>query len=163
MLACARHLASSCVLAGLFLTTYDLHVQIPEFGLWWICCSWSECAAEAWISGLPFLAPFLPTPWSDREILILLFVSILQSFYIANHAFALLGDLIFLKYYIMSYDNYVLVLSVRMYITIVLPYSDSCPCWWWYLAYICEGISVMRIYDTVTSPYPRDRGVTQTP
>ena len=26
--------------------------------------------------------------------------------------------------------------------------------------YICEGISVLRIYVAVTSPYPRDRGVT---
>jgi len=27
------------------------------------------------------------------------------------------------------------------------------------LAYICEGISDLRTYVTVTSPYPHDRGV----
>jgi len=27
------------------------------------------------------------------------------------------------------------------------------------VAYICEGISILRIYVTVTSPYPRDQGV----
>ena len=30
------------------------------------------------------------------------------------------------------------------------------------VAYIHEGISDLRIYVTVTSPYPRDRGVTGT-
>ena len=41
----------------------------------------------------------------------------------------------------------------------VLPYSDSCL--YWCLAYIREGISDLRIYVTVTSPYPQDRGVTE--
>ena len=43
----------------------------------------------------------------------------------------------------------------------VLPYSDFCL--YWCLAYIREGISDLRIYVAVTSPYPRDRGVTQCP
>ena len=41
----------------------------------------------------------------------------------------------------------------------VLSYSDSYL--YWYLAYICEGIFHLRIYVTVTSPYPRNRGVTR--
>ena len=41
----------------------------------------------------------------------------------------------------------------------VLSYSNSCLCWC--LAYICEGISDLRIYVAVTSPYARDRDVTQ--
>jgi len=45
-----------------------------------------------------------------------------------------------------------------MYITIVLPYSDSCM--YWYLAYVCEGIFIMHIYVTVTSPYSWDQGIT---
>jgi len=40
----------------------------------------------------------------------------------------------------------------------VLSYSDSCL--YWCLAYIREGIYDLCIYVTVTSPYPRDRGVT---
>jgi len=40
----------------------------------------------------------------------------------------------------------------------VFSYSDSCL--YWYLAYICEDIFDLRIYVTVTSPYPWDRGVT---
>ena len=40
----------------------------------------------------------------------------------------------------------------------LLPYSDSCL--YWCLAYILEGISDLRIYVAVTSPYPPDRGVT---
>jgi len=39
----------------------------------------------------------------------------------------------------------------------VLPYSNSSL--YLCLAYVCEGISDLRIYVTVTSPYPRDRGV----
>jgi len=35
---------------GCFLTTLDPHIQIQEPGPWWPCYSWSECAAEAWIS-----------------------------------------------------------------------------------------------------------------
>jgi len=44
-----------------------------------------------------------------------------------------------------------------MYITTVLSHSNSClyRC----LAYIQEGISNLRIYVAVTSPYPPDRGV----
>jgi len=41
----------------------------------------------------------------------------------------------------------------------VLPYSDFCL--YWCLAYIREGISDLRIYVAVTSPYPPDRGVTK--
>jgi len=51
-----------------------------------------------------------------------------------------------------------LYFSVRMYITTVLSHSDSCL--YWCLAYIREGISDLHIYVAVTSPYPRDRGVT---
>ena len=95
---------------GYFLTTLDLHMQIQEPGPWWPCCSWSECVVEAWISDCLSEVPFLPTSWSAHEILILLLVSIFQSFYIVYHTFALLGDLIFLGYYIMPCDNCVLVL-----------------------------------------------------
>jgi len=41
----ARHLAFITPLIGEFLTTLDLHVQIPELGLWWTS-RWSE-----WRSG----------------------------------------------------------------------------------------------------------------
>ena len=41
----------------------------------------------------------------------------------------------------------------------LLPYSDSCL--YWCLAYIRQGISDLRIYVAVTSPYPRERGVTK--
>ena len=41
----------------------------------------------------------------------------------------------------------------------ILSYSDSYL--YWFLAYICEGIFGLRIYVAVTSPYPRDRGVTR--
>jgi len=51
-----------------------------------------------------------------------------------------------------------LYFSVGMYITAVLLHSDSFL--YWCLAYICEGISALRIYVTVTSPYPRDQGIT---
>ena len=51
-----------------------------------------------------------------------------------------------------------LYFSIGIYITTVLSHSDSCL--YWCLAYIHEGISDMRIYVTVTSPYPRDLGVT---
>ena len=47
-----------------------------------------------------------------------------------------------------------------MYITTVLPDSDSYL--YCCLAYIHEGISDVRIYVAVTSPYSRDRGVTFT-
>jgi len=43
-----------------------------------------------------------------------------------------------------------------MYITIVLPFSDSCM--YWCLAYVCEGIFILCMYVTVTYPYPK--GVT---
>jgi len=36
--------------------------------------------------------------------------------------------------------------------------TDSCL--YWCLAYICEGIFDLHIYVAVTSPHPRDRGVT---
>ena len=38
-------------LPGCFLTTLDPHVQILESEPWRPYCSWSECIAEAWISG----------------------------------------------------------------------------------------------------------------
>ena len=38
----------------------------------------------------------------------------------------------------------------------LLPYSDSCL--YWCLAYIREGISDLRIYVAVTSPYPPGSG-----
>ena len=41
----------------------------------------------------------------------------------------------------------------------LLPYSDSYL--YWCLAYIREGISDLSIYVAVTSPYSRDRGVTE--
>jgi len=66
---------------GCFLTTLDSHVQILESGSWWPFCSWSECAAEAWISGCLSRPFFLPAfPWSAREILILLLVSTFPYF-----------------------------------------------------------------------------------
>ena len=40
---------------------------------------------------------------------------------------------------------------IRMYITTVFPYTDSCM--YWCLAYICEGIFILHIYVAVTSPY----------
>jgi len=50
-----------------------------------------------------------------------------------------------------------LYISVGMYITTVLPHSDSYlyEC----LAYIRKGIFDLRIYIAVTSPYLPDRGV----
>ena len=51
-----------------------------------------------------------------------------------------------------------LYFSVGMYITTVLSHSDSYL--YWCLAYIREGISDLRIYVAVTSPYPQDWGVT---
>ena len=50
-----------------------------------------------------------------------------------------------------------LYFSVGMYIITVLSHSDSCM--YWFLAYIREGISDVRIYVAVASPYPRDRSV----
>jgi len=47
--------------------------------------------------------------------------------------------------------------SVGMYITVMLPHSDSYL--YWCLVYTCEGISAQRMYVTVTSPYPRDWSV----
>jgi len=47
---------------------------------------------------------------------------------------------------------------IRMYITTVFSHSDSCL--YWCLAYICGGISALRIYIAVTSLYPQDRCVT---
>jgi len=47
---------------------------------------------------------------------------------------------------------------VRMYITTVLLYSDSCL--YWCLAYICEGIFALRMYVTIVIPYSQDRGIT---
>ena len=41
-------------------------------------------------------------------------------------------------------------------------FSCSDSCLYWCLAYICEGISALRIYIAVTSPYPWDQGVTST-
>jgi len=52
-----------------------------------------------------------------------------------------------------------LYFSVGMYITTVLSHSNSYL--YWCLAYICEAISDLRIHVAVTSPYPRDRGVTE--
>ena len=46
---------------GCFLTTLDPYVQILEHGLRWPYYSWSEGAAEAWISGC-HRSPFLPAP-----------------------------------------------------------------------------------------------------
>ena len=46
-------------------------------------------------------------------------------FYIVHPDFALLCDLIFLRYCILSCDNCVLVLFLGMYITIVFSYSNS--------------------------------------
>ena len=66
--------------------------------------------AKAWISGCLSDPLFFQPPWSAREILILLLVSIFQSFYIVYHAYAPLGDLIFLKYYIMLCNKCVLIL-----------------------------------------------------
>ena len=45
---------------------------------------------------------------------------------------------------------------VGMYMATVLPHSDSFL--YWSLAYIREGISDLRIYVAVASPYPRERG-----
>ena len=45
-----------------------------------------------------------------------------------------------------------------MYVCRVLPYSFTCL--YWCLTYIREGISDLRMYVAVTSPYPQDRGVT---
>jgi len=81
------------VLAGLLLTILDPHVQILESGPWRPCCSWSEYAAETWISSCLSGPSFLPaSPWSAREILILLLVSTLPYFIFVHPAFALLGD-----------------------------------------------------------------------
>jgi len=95
---------------GCFLTTLDLHVQIQELGLWWSFCSWSECAVKVRISdclsGAPFLSAFLIGSRDSH----LATHEYFQSFYIANHAFAPLGDLIFLEDCIMLSDNCVLVL-----------------------------------------------------
>ena len=46
---------------GCFLTALDPHVQILKSGPWWPYCSWSEYAAEAWISScLPIPSFFQP-------------------------------------------------------------------------------------------------------
>jgi len=47
---------------------------------------------------------------------------------------------------------------IGMYITTVLPYSDSYM--YWCLAYINEGIFALRMYVTVASMYQQDQGVT---
>jgi len=48
-------------------------------------------------------------------------------FHIVHPGFALLGDLIFLRYYIMLYDKLcTCVIIAGTYITIMLSYSDSC-------------------------------------
>jgi len=76
---------------------------------------------------------------------------------IVNHTFISLGDVIFMLYCITLCDNNVYYF-IGMYNIIILLYFDSCL--YWCLAYICEGISALRIYVAVTSSYSRDRGVT---
>ena len=53
------------VLAGLHLITLNYHVQILETGPWYHCCSWSDCAAKAWISGCLSGPSFFQHPY-DR-------------------------------------------------------------------------------------------------
>ena len=65
---------------------------------------------EAWISDYLCGAPFFQPPLIGSRDSHLATHEYFQSFYIAYHAFALLDDLIFLKYYIMLCDNCILVL-----------------------------------------------------
>ena len=94
---------------GYFLTTLNLHVQIQELRPCWPSVVDQSAQRKCGLAVVCSEPLFSQPPWSAREILILLLVDIFQSFYIAYHAFALLGDLIFLKYYIMLCDYCVLV------------------------------------------------------
>jgi len=61
-------------------TTLDLHVQILEYGPWWPCYTWSECAVKVWASCCLSGPLFFQLPWLARETLILLLVSIFSVF-----------------------------------------------------------------------------------
>ena len=102
-----------------FLTTQDLHVQILECKLWWPCCSFSECAVKAWISGCLSRAPFLPASLIGSRDFHLATREYFPVFLYCISCFALLGDLIFLKYCIMLCDNCVLVLLLLKYILLL--------------------------------------------
>ena len=112
---------------------------------------------EALISGCLYGAPFLPAPLIGSRDSHLVTREYFPVFHIVHPAFALLGDLIFLRYCIML-CLCTCVIIAGMYITTVLPYSDSFL--YCFLAYIREGISDLRIYVAVTSPYLPNRGVT---
>ena len=71
----ARHLALLYVLAGLRLTTLDSHVQILETGLWWPCCSRSECGSTVVI--------YIPTE-KYKYLVITESDTILQEYYITR-------------------------------------------------------------------------------
>jgi len=114
-----------------FLITLDPHVQILESGPWWPCCSWSERAAEAWISIAcpdPLCSSFPLFGLRDSHLTTREYFPV---FYIVHPAFALLSDLIFLRYCIMPCDNCVLVLLLLECIlplcfrTPILVYTDA--------------------------------------
>jgi len=152
--------------SGLHLTTQNSHVQILESGPWWSFCSWSECAADPlmvigvqqnlghWCSSSSQLFSCLAP-----EVLLLL---------VRTSVFVYLFMCYKLLYFLMmKYSCIIISLSV---ITMYLCYfywnvyyhcaSTSDSYLYWCLAYIREGISDLRIYVAVTSPYPPDRGVT---
>ena len=94
--AWACHLALSYVLTGYFLTTLNPHIQILESELWWPCCSWSECAAEAWISGcFSFFQPPLDrlARFSSYYLWVLSYLLYCTSFFYASWWSNILGIL----------------------------------------------------------------------
>jgi len=151
--ACARHLASFSYPLGCFLTTLNLHVQIPELGDSSRCWSVARRRRELLVDRSE-LFPFNPS-WSTLEILgcslwalVTLFILV---YLLVIHYFAPLGDVIFCNIESHSVITVYLYYFIGMYIIIMLSYSNSYM--YWCLVYICEGISALRIYVAVTFPY----------
>ena len=94
---------------GYFLTTPNSHVQILKSEPWWPYRTWAEWQRKRG------LAVTCPDPLSSSFSLFGSWDSHIATreyflvFHIVYPTFALLGDLIFLIYFIMLYDNCVLV------------------------------------------------------
>ena len=153
---------------------------IGYFWLSWICMSgfWSlnrrrllnwrpvhqSIAAEVWrISIRLFISLSFQAPLDRLSKFFLLSKSHCFTIYSCNsfviHLFIPPGDVIFMYYRSRFVITMYLYYSIGMYNITVLSHSDSCM--YWCLAYICEGISALRMYVTVTSSYSRNWGITR--
>jgi len=120
---------------------------------WWSECSRSSDTAVA-------LPPSFSPVWLSRSLLLLVSISQLL----------LCISLHVLCFYIFWWCNIPVILYYSLWwpcTCTILYWNVYCHCasasdsyLYWCLAYIREGISDLRIYVTVTSPYPRDRGAT---